>query len=97
MLFYFLEKCTFIYNKESPSLSVFWQIAVALPSAVGAGATEHPLEKTLLGLPLGGEHLLAQLVKDLGYLIDVVCSGDLAELALKVLGQDFALVAAHLA
>lgn len=77
-------------------ISVFWQVAVALPSTVGSGAAEHAFEETLLGLALAGEHLLAQLVEHLGHLIHVIRRGHLTELALKVFGQNFALIATHL-
>lgn len=84
------------HSSLSSTLSVFWQITVALPPAVGTCSAQHPLEQALLGLALGGQNLLAQLIEDLGHLVHMIGGRDLAEFALKVLGQDLALVAAHL-
>lgn len=85
-----------MYNIRINEISVFWQVAVALSSAVGPGAAQHALQEALLGLALAGEHLLAEFVEHLGDLIDMIRSGDLAELAFKIFGEYFALIATDL-
>lgn len=85
-----------VYLNKIYEISVFWQVAVALPPAVGSGAAEHAFEETLFGLALAGEHFLAELVEYFGHLVHVIRCGDFAELALKVFGQNIAFIATNL-
>lgn len=72
------------------------QGALTFAPAVGPRGAQHPLQEALFGLALGGDHFSAQVIEDLGHLIDVVGRRHLAEPALEILGQDVAFVVADL-
>lgn len=79
--------------------SILRRNAITLAPVVRPRPAQHPvdlLDETLLGLALGSYHLPAEVVECLGHLVHVLGGGNFAKLALKVLGQDFALVGADL-